>query len=871
MENRGPAALAVTAAFTVISTVFVGLRLVSRIGFVHRMLWDDHFIVLAWLIAVGMSIAICYGTSVGLGRHQEDIPAEWDSPLKKSEYAFAVLYNPALMATKTSILIFYLSLSKTNKIFKWASVATLAVVNVVGLALTFFNIFQCRPVTAAFVTSVPPYAQCTDIITLYLSSAPVNIITDLAILFLPMPILTSMRLPRKQKIILIVTFGFGAFVTVVDVVRITYLQEVSLNRLEDIQNSAGNIGNRSRNSSDFSWYAAPSFMWSAVEVHVGLMCACVPALKPLVSRFMPRILRDVGDTAYGSGTGSPPMEHPDFGPGQQLKSVPGATSGAPAPEEPQAESSNSAEPKEEQENDMDIMDFLTTPDTNEPPSPRRIQPTRTHDTHMSRRSTAQPAFYDFVNFRRKKSLVNLTNKESIFPVAMATLLFLLWGFAYGLLDTLNAQFQLVAGMSAGQTIGLHSAYFGAYMVGPLTFGRLVLKHWGFKACFIVGLIIYGCGTLIFWPSAVLTSFPAFLVSNFIVGLGLSTLEIAANPFIALCGPSRYAEIRLNLSQGVQAVGSVCSPLLARKVLFGTTFDAPSLVQTQWAYLGIALFTILLAVAYYYVPLPEATDEELERACTREDGANDATVLGVRVIYLTLGLGVFSQFCYVGGQEANATLFNDYLDFLGPPMNDTSFQAIGHTAFAVGRFLAAAVSFFVKPRRILLFCYLGAVVFCALAMSYRGATAHAILIVIYFFEGPIFSLIYAIAIRGLGRRTKFGAAFLTASIGGGAVFPPIRHAVEGSRDPAYSYCVVLAAYAFGAVWAIYLNVLPAAKKQVDPVKKTSGEEQEERQASTASSTRRSSGLLGYVKRRSWRKDKDDGLPTREHRERASQSS
>lgn len=128
------------------------------------------------------------------------------------------------MATKTSILLFYLSLSKEERLFRVLSYLTLAVVNAAGIALTFLNIFQCRPVSATFKDQIPSGASCTDIVTLYLSSAPVNIITDLAILFLPIPILTGMRLPRKQKIILVITFSFGAFVAVVDVVR--YAQDL---------------------------------------------------------------------------------------------------------------------------------------------------------------------------------------------------------------------------------------------------------------------------------------------------------------------------------------------------------------------------------------------------------------------------------------------------------------------------------------------------------------------------------------------------------------------------------------------------------------------------------------------------------------------
>ena len=133
------------------------------------------------------------------------------------------------MAVKTSILVFYLILTQGEKFFRRANYATLVVTNLAGLALTLVYIFQCNPVGAAFLSTIPPGAECIDIVTLYLSS-PVNIITDLAILFLPMPILTKMRLPRRQKTILVITFGFGFFAIVVDVVRIAFLQQAASSR-----------------------------------------------------------------------------------------------------------------------------------------------------------------------------------------------------------------------------------------------------------------------------------------------------------------------------------------------------------------------------------------------------------------------------------------------------------------------------------------------------------------------------------------------------------------------------------------------------------------------------------------------------------------
>lgn len=546
------------------------------------------------------------------------------------------------MATKTSICLFYLTLSKNQRVFKWSTIATLVVVNIAGTALTLLNILQCRPVSAAFEDPTPSAAHCIDIVTLYLSSAPVNIITDLALLFLPMPILTAIRLPRNEKIILIVTFSFGAFVAVVDVVRIAYLQSASIARLQNATEDRG----------DFSWIASLSFMWSAIEVHVGIICACVPGVKPLVGKVFPNLLghiKSAGDLTRTSVPGPEDSNCTDTRPSSHYASPPVSPAHARGPD-PSAE-----------DGEMGMMDFLTMPETMH--SMKKTQTTRTAPTKRSR--AASLTAFDFVSTKSPKSMVKMNNREALGPLAVVTILFFLWGFAYGLLDILNSQFQLIVKMSTAQSIGLHSAYFGAYFVAPLTFGRVIFRKWGFKATFIIGLCIYGCGTLVFWPSAVLASFPAFLISNFIVGLGVATLEIAGNPFITLCGPLEYAEVRLNISQAVQAVGTVLSPILAKKVLFKNARDVPSLIDIQWTYLGIALFDVVLAVIFYYLPIPEASDEDLEEVVERRSIVNKKRMGPMMIVRITLAFGVFSQFCYVGGQEAVAVTFQKYVDTVKP--------------------------------------------------------------------------------------------------------------------------------------------------------------------------------------------------------------
>ena len=428
----------------------------------------------------------------------------------------------------------------------------------------------------------------------------------------------------------------------------------------------------------------------------------------------------------------------------------------------------------------------------------------------------------FFSMKQEKSMVDLTARESVVPVAMVTILFVFWGCAYGFLDGLNSQFQQIAHITPGQSTALHSAYYGGYLVAPLTFGRLILKNWGFKACFITGLCLYGCGTLIFWPSAVLTSFPAFLLSNFVVGMGLSILEVSANPFSALCGPPAYMEFRLNLSQGVQAIATVLSGLLSSKVLFkpGRHVSVNSLLDTQWMYLGIALFVFTLAVAYYYLPLPEASDEDLARVAQRPDMANQARIKGKRVVWITAALGIFSQFCYVGAQEAVGTSFTTFVATdVSKTINTTNFLAAAHAAFAIARFAGAFLNLYFKPRLVLLALYSGVVIISICAMDFTGTGLKAMIVILFFCEGPIFPIIYAMCLRGMGSRTKDVSALMTASISGGAIIPVIQTAVSGGKPDqyAYSFCVVASTFIFGMLLPIYCNLVPAARKQVDPVK------------------------------------------------------
>lgn len=149
-------------------------------------------------------------------------------------------------------------------------------------------------------------------------------------------------------------------------------------------------------------------------------------------------------------------------------------------------------------------------------------------------------------------------------------------------------------------------YNSAYPLASIGHAAWILRHYGYRAVFIWGLFLYAVGALLCIPAIKAKSFGAFCACIFIIGNGLGSLETAANPFITVCGPPKYSEIRINLSQAFNGIGTVIAPVLGSYVFF-TFDDETALRNVQWVYLSIAVFVLLLAVLFLFSNIPEITD------------------------------------------------------------------------------------------------------------------------------------------------------------------------------------------------------------------------------------------------------------------------
>ena len=194
--------------------------------------------------------------------------------------------------------------------------------------------------------------------------------------------------------------------------------------------------------------------------------------------------------------------------------------------------------------------------------------------------------------------------------AIMTSLFFLWGFMTVFNDILIPRFKDAFTLTYFQAMLVQFAFFGAYFIGSLLYFAISvtkgdpIARMGYKNGVVVGLLISALGSALFWPAAVLVSYPMFLLALFIVGLGFAMLQIAANPYITILGPERTASSRLNLAQGFNSIGTAIGPLIGGWLIFQyfAKTGAHGVDSVKVPYLAFCIVFVLLAGVFFFIQL-----------------------------------------------------------------------------------------------------------------------------------------------------------------------------------------------------------------------------------------------------------------------------
>lgn len=425
-----------------------------------------------------------------------------------------------------------------------------------------------------------------------------------------------------------------------------------------------------------------------------------------------------------------------------------------------------------------------------------------------------------------KSVEKSSLQQSLFtrgylvPFALVTSLFFLWGVPNNLNDVLIRQFMKSFSITRLQAGLVQSAFYMGYFLLALP-SAIYMRKAGYKAGFITGLLLFGLGSFLFWPAAMIGQYGYFLLALFVMASGLAFLETASNTFIALAGPAATSERRLNFSQAFNPLGSITGALIGTTFIFsGIELKADRIrelkaLQQYDAYLHfetlrvVRPYIVLGFIAFFFALLiwrarfPVLVDDD---AGESSEGSGILKVLKNRHLVLS----VVAQFFYVGAQVGTWSYFIQYVEDYGGQTEKVAGYFLTGTLvmFGVGRFASAALMKFVQPARLMgIYCLVN-IVLVAVAVVHPGWMGVWMIFLTSFFMSLMYPTIFALGLHGLGKDSKVGGSLIVMSIVGGAVLTPIMGIIaDSSTSLAYAYCVPLAGYVLIACYAFLAQGAP----------------------------------------------------------------
>jgi FHS family L-fucose permease-like MFS transporter len=397
---------------------------------------------------------------------------------------------------------------------------------------------------------------------------------------------------------------------------------------------------------------------------------------------------------------------------------------------------------------------------------------------------------------------------------LITALFFLWAIPNNLNDVLIKQFMKSFEISRYQAGLLQSAFYMGYFLLSMP-AAILMRKYGYKFGFIVGLLLYGIGTFLFWPAALVGQYWFFLMALFVIASGLSFLETASNPFIAQMGSPETSEQRLNFSQAFNPLGSIVAVFIGKIFIFSgielqpEQIDAMKKAGTYASYLheevlrvkmpylilgaGVLLWAILIALKKF-PPIRSEHEESGDHGNFRE-----------LFKHRHFKLAVLAQFMYVGAQVGTWSYLIQYVQDSThlPEKPAANYLIASLVAFGAGRFVSTALMRVVRPNILMGVYGLINVLLVMVGVLHPGWIGVWAMVLTSFFMSLMFPTIFALGLKGLGPNTKIGGSLIVMAIVGGAALTPLMGLInDRTHSIALAYLVPLAGYVCVAAYAFF---------------------------------------------------------------------
>lgn len=411
-----------------------------------------------------------------------------------------------------------------------------------------------------------------------------------------------------------------------------------------------------------------------------------------------------------------------------------------------------------------------------------------------------------------------------YQIAIIGVLFFIFGFITWANGTLIPYLKIACELSSTQSYYVATAFFAAYFIMAIP-SSLILKKTGFKNGMSVGLLIMAVGALLFIPAAQTRTYPLFLLGLFIIGTGLALLQTAANPFVTVLGPIESAAQRISIMGICNKIAGICAiyvlgsialknadEIKAKLLTLNATDKAAELdklaARVIQPYTFLALALALLAVAIYFVKMPEVHEDE-----TNVDSAVSNSKTSI-FQFPHLLLGALAIFFYVGVEVISYDTFAGFGEHLGFPLDIAKNFATytGYALLAGYIFNIIAIPTYVSQQKAMVALTVLSMLLVLLAVFTKGQVAVYCFMLLGFSNAVMWPAIWPLAIDGLGKFTKIGSAFLIMGIVGGAILPPLYGKIsEIIQDKQTAYLIMIPAYLYILYYAVAGHTVGREKK------------------------------------------------------------
>jgi FHS family L-fucose permease-like MFS transporter len=398
--------------------------------------------------------------------------------------------------------------------------------------------------------------------------------------------------------------------------------------------------------------------------------------------------------------------------------------------------------------------------------------------------------------------VNSKSNKSAF--IFLTTLFFLWGFITVLVDSLVPRLKDVFEMSYAKTVLVQFAFFVAFFVFSLPAGFLLSKI-GYKKGIVLGLLTMALGCLLFYPAAAYRAFPVFLIGYFTLAGGITILQVAANPYVALLGSEEGASSRLNLSQAFNALGTTIAPVVGALFLLSdsvktsqeiallsaiekTDYYVAEAETVQTPFILIAVSIAVLALIFGFIKLPKVMEESPKGGYLKLL-KNKVMLLGALGIFVYVGAEVsigsflvnyFSEMnlnAVVSQNETMMQIANTIASVFNKTFSDADpksllgvFVIFYWGGAMIGRFVGAYLTKIMTPGKVLTIFAVLAIMMILISINTVGLISMWSILAVGLFNSIMFPTIFTLSLEGLGDLKAQASGLLCMAIVGGAIIP-----------------------------------------------------------------------------------------------------